>query len=365
MKNAIYSPLLNPLLVVIWMVAIVFLLITEKVIFMPLALGLLFAFFLLPAVRRLERRGFPRVVAIGIMIILTLGIVVAVGMLMSFAVSQFIGDLPQYKASIVDNTLVVQRFIEKVGHVSVDSQRIWFSENVNLFELGVRNIGNIATGIGRVVTTLGLTFVFSFFILYYRNKTMVFFKKLLGQMEEVAIFETFKKLIQIVPRYLSGVFWVMVILACINSLGFWLVGVPNPIFFGSLAAILNVIPYAGPILGFGIVVLFSLATVGPGVALGAVILFIVVQFLENNLLTPNIAGRTININPLTAIVGIIIGGSMWGIVGMIIALPVLGMVKVIADSVPRLEPWGYLIGDEGTEEHELSWSNFKRIFKRK
>ncbi len=206
MKNAIYSPLLNPLLVVIWMVAIVFLLITEKVIFMPLALGLLFAFFLLPAVRRLERRGFPRVVAIGIMIILTLGIVVAVGMLMSFAVSQFIGDLPQYKASIVDNTLVVQRFIEKVGHVSVDSQRIWFSENVNLFELGVRNIGNIATGIGRVVTTLGLTFVFSFFILYYRNKTMVFFKKLLGQMEEVAIFETFKKLIQIVPRYLSGVF---------------------------------------------------------------------------------------------------------------------------------------------------------------
>jgi predicted PurR-regulated permease PerM len=365
MKTAIYSPLLNPLMIVIWIALVIFLLITEKLIFVPLVLGLLFAFFLLPSVRGLERRRVPRIAAIFIMIVLSLLVVIGIGMLASFAVSQFIGDIPQYKTTIVNNTLVAQQFFEKLTHVPVDAQRIWLADNVNLFELGAKNIGNIATEITSIITTLSLTFIFSFFILYYRNKVMTFFRKLLGQMDEVIIFETFKKLVHIVPRYLSGVFWVMMILACINSLGFWAIGVPNPIFFGALAAMLNVIPYAGPIIGFGIVVLFSLATVGPAVALAAIILFLVVQFLENNFLTPNISGRNININPLTAIIGIIIGGSIWGIIGMIIALPVLGMIKVIADSVPKLEPWGYLIGDEGTEDYELSWANIKKVFKRK
>ena len=365
MKTANYSPLLNSLIIVIWIALMVFLLITEKIIFVPLVLSVLFAFFLLPAVRRLERKGVPRIAAIFSMIILSLLAVVGIGMLMSFAVSQFVGDIPQYKTTVVNNTLATQQFVEKITRIPVESQRVWLADNVNIFELGAKNIGNIATGITSIITTLSLTFIFSFFVLYYRNKAMTFFRKWLGQMDEAVIFETFKKLVQIVPKYLSGVFWVMVILACINSLGFWAIGVPNPIFFGVIAAVLNIIPYAGPIIGFGIVVLFCLATVGPGVALSAMILFIVVQFLENNFLTPNISGRNININPLTAIIGIIIGGSMWGIVGMIIALPMLGMVKVIADSIPKLEPWGYLIGDEGTEDYELSWANIKKIFKRK
>lgn len=364
MKSTTFIPFLTPLVIVIWIGAIIFVLITEKIIFIPLVLGLLFAFFLLPVVRRLEKRNVPRIAAILIMIILCIAVVAGVGTLLSFAVSQFAADIPQYKDAIVANTLAVQNFIEHTFRVSVASQQAWLADNVNLFELGTKNIGNIATGISSVITTLGLTFIYTFFILYYRNKAMVFLRKLLGQADEVVIFETFKKLVRIVPNYLSGVFWVMFILAIINSLGFWAIGVPNPIFFGVFAAILNVIPYAGPVIGFGIVVLFSLATAGPAVALGAIIMFIIIQFLENNLLTPNISGGTININPFTAIVGIIIGGTIWGIIGMVVALPILGMLKVVADSIPKLEPYGYLIGDEGTEEHALSWKNIKKIFKK-
>ncbi len=365
MKSPTLTPLLNPLITVICIAAFVAILILGKMLLIPLVLALLFSFFLLPMVRRLERKNFPRIASILIMIVLCLGLVVGIGMLMSYAVSQFVADIPQYKDSIVSNTHAIQLFIERVFKVSVESQQVWLSENVNLFELGTRNLGTIASGLTTVITTVVLTFIYSFFILYYRNKVMTFFRKLLGSHDEAVIFETMKKLVRIVPKYLSGVFWVMAILAVVNSLGFWLVGVPNPIFFGVIAAVLNVIPYAGPVIGFGIVVLFALATVGPAVALGAMILFIIVQFLENNLLTPNIAGGTININPLTAIIGILIGASMWGVIGMIVALPVIGMLKVIVDSIPKLEPWGYLIGDEGTEEYALSWENIKKVFKKK
>ncbi len=364
MKPTIQSPFLNPLLAGISIAAVIALLIIGKTFLIPITLALLFAFLILPLVRRLEHLRVPRVLAIMIMILLMIVAVVGIGILLSFAGSQFVASIPQYKDSIVTNTFTVQQFIERVTHVPIETQKLWFSENINILELASQNLGNIATGITGVITTLGLTFIYAFFILYYRNKVMVFFRKLLGQADEIVILATLKKLVRVVPRYLSGVFWVMIILAIVNSLGFWAVGVPNPIFFGVLAAMLNVIPYVGPVIGFGIVAVFSFATVGPAVALGAIILFIIVQFLENNFLTPNIAGGTIHINPLTAIIGIIIGASIWSITGMIIALPIIGMIKVIADSVPQLEPWAYLISDEGTEDHAFSWENFKKIFKR-
>ncbi len=364
MKTTIQIPFLNALLVVASIAVLITILIMGKTVLVPLVLGLLFAFLVLPLVRRLEHFHVPRVFAIGIMLVLMVAVVVGVGILISFAGSQFVASIPQYKTSIVTNTATAQQFIEQVTRIPIETQTLWFSENINLLELASQNLGNIATSITSIITTLGLTFIYTFFILYYRNKVMVFFRKLLGQADEIVILATLKKIVRVVPRYLSGVFWVMIILAIVNSLGFWAVGVPNPIFFGVLAAILNVIPYAGPVIGFGIVILFSFATVGPTVALGAIILFIVVQFLENNFLTPNIAGGNININPLTAIVGIIIGASLWGIIGMIIALPVIGMLKVVADSIPKLEPWAYLISDEGTDDHSLSWANIKKLFKR-
>ncbi len=365
MKTTIQSPFLNPLLATISLAVAIVILILGKNLLVPLALGLLLAFLILPIVRRLEHFRIPRVFAISLILLLMIIVVAGAGTLLSFAGSQFVASIPQYKTSIVTNTLTAQQFIERVTQVPVETQKIWFSENINILELASQNLGNIASSITSVITILGLTFIYTFFILYYRNKVMTFFRKLLGQANEIVILATLKKLVRVVPRYLSGVFWVVIILAIVNSLGFWAVGVPNPIFFGVLAAILNIIPYIGPVIGFGIVALFAFATVGPGVALSAIILFIVVQFLENNFLTPNIAGGTININPLTAIVGIIIGASIWGVVGMIITLPILGMIKVVTDSVPQLEPWAYLIGDEGTEEHTLSWSNIKRIFTKK
>jgi predicted PurR-regulated permease PerM len=364
MKTITQSPFLNPLLAAISGALIIALLVTQKTLLVPIVLGLMFAFLILPPVRKLERLGFPRIFAITLMILLMVIIVVSIGMLLYVAGSQFISSVPQYKTSITTNTIAAQQFIERATTIPVETQKLWFSENVNVLELATRNIGNIANGISNVVTTLGLTFIYAFFILYYRNKVMTFFRKLLGQADELIILATLKKLVQIVPRYLSGVSWVVIILTLVNSIGFWIIGVPNPIFFGALSALLNIIPYVGPVIGFGSVALFSFATVGPGVALGAIILFVIVQFLENNFLTPHIAGGTININPLTAIVGIIIGASIWGVIGMIIALPLLGMIKVITDSIPKLEPWGYLIGDEGTEDHALSWSTIKRIFKR-
>ncbi len=359
------NPILNPMITVAAIAGITLLLVSQKTLFIPMALGLLFAFFILRSTMRLEQRGVPRIIANLIMIILSIGLCVGVGMLFSFAISQFAQNIPEHIPQIQSNIANLEKIITATTGVPVDVQQEWVAENINLLSLGAKNISTIATSIGKIVTTTSLTFIYAFFILYYRDKLMSFFKKLFGVSDSAAVTHTLNKLIHLVPNYLSGVVRVMGILAVVNTLGFWAIGVPSPVFFGILAAILNVIPYAGPIIGFAIVILFSLATAGPGVAIAATIMFIVIQFLENNILTPNIAGGTININPLAAIVGILIGHAMWGVVGMVVALPFIGMLKIICDANPSWEAFGYLIGDAGTEQHALSWANIKKTFTRK
>lgn len=362
MQNPVH-PLLNPLITIAAIAAGVFLLVSQKVIFIPLALGLLFAFFILPATRKLEKHRVPRILANLILIVVSLAVCVGVGMLMSYAISQFASDIAGNTPVIQRNIANIEKVIEQVSGVSTEAQHAWLSENVNVLSITTKSAGTLATGLTKILTTVTLTFIYAFFLLYYRDKLMVFFRKLFGHEDEATILRTLKSLARLVPSYLSGVLKVMLILGLVNTLGFWAIGVPSPIFFGIFAAVLNVIPYAGPIIGFAVVVLFCLATVGPAVALGALLMFLVIQFLENNILTPNIAAGTISVNPFAAIIGIIIGGVMWGVIGMVIALPFLGMIKIICDTNTKWEALGYLIGDEGTDEHALSWKNIKRVFK--
>ena len=79
-------------------------------------------------------------------------------------------------------------------------------------------------------------------------------------------------------------------------------------------------------------------------------MFVIIQFLENNILTPNITGRYVNLNPLFTIIIIIIGGLIWGIVGMFVIIPLTAMVKIILDNFNPSKPYAYLIGADQNEK---------------
>jgi predicted PurR-regulated permease PerM len=155
-----------------------------------------------------------------------------------------------------------------------------------------------------------------------------------------------QKIGSIIPSYLIGVITVASILTVLLFLGFWGLRIDSPLFFAILIALLNIIPYAGTILGFAIVVIWSALSYSTGTTIGVIALFMFTQFLDNNFLTPLIAGRKIDLNPLASILGIIVGGILWGIPGMVLALPTLGVLKILCDTIPRLEPFGYLLGNE-------------------
>ena len=156
------------------------------------------------------------------------------------------------------------------------------------------------------------------------------------------------KSITVAKAYLAGRFIMMIILTVFYIIGFLLLGVQYAIFVGIIAAVLSIIPYFGNIIGGGIALLFALISGGEiGTLIGVTAVFVVAQFVENNFLEPYIIGKKVSLNPIVIIIIVILGGAVWGVAGMILAIPVTGILKVIFDAVPVMQPLGYLLGNEG------------------
>jgi len=137
------------------------------------------------------------------------------------------------------------------------------------------------------------------------------------------------------------------ILSILNSTGFLLLGIEHAVLFGVLASVLNIIPYIGVLIGSVLPVLMALLTKDEiGYAIGAAGVCVTVQFIDNNFITPYVVGSSVSINPLTATIALIISASVWGLAGMVLCLPLTGMLKVVCDHVEGLKPIGFLIGEE-------------------
>lgn len=222
-----------------------------------------------------------------------------------------------------------------------------------LRQQGEQALGNagsmISSTFGSIGNTLASTVlvpIYSFFLLYYRDFFREFFFKAFKTTPQRKVDEVLNKIYQVVQSYLVGLITVMGIVAVLNTIGLIALGIDYAWFFGSLAALLMLLPYIGIAIGSILPALFALAVKDSAwYAFGVVIWFQVVQFLEGNIITPNIVGSKVSINPLMAIIGIILGGMLFGLAGLIIALPLIATLKVIFDAIPSMEAFGFLIGE--------------------
>jgi predicted PurR-regulated permease PerM len=143
----------------------------------------------------------------------------------------------------------------------------------------------------------------------------------------------------------------LLVCTCINiglgvviGLGLWLIGVPNPILWGVMAACLNYLPFIGLAVGTGVIFLVGLISFDSvPYALLAPAIYLLANGLEANLVTPALLGRSLRLNVILIFLFIVIWGWMWGIGGALIAVPLLGVLKVTCDHTPRLKPLGELI----------------------
>ncbi|WMJ75631.1 AI-2E family transporter [Cytophagaceae bacterium ABcell3] len=92
--------------------------------------------------------------------------------------------------------------------------------------------------------------------------------------------------------------------------------------------------------------------------------FVIIQFVENNILTPAITGGKVALNPFVTILSLIFGSMIWGVAGMFIIVPYMAMVRIILEHIDYLKPLGFLMSDKGTEKYALSGEKIKGVFKK-
>jgi predicted PurR-regulated permease PerM len=326
---------------------VVYGLLALRTVLIPLAFSIILAIILYPLCRRLEKWGLGRIWAI--VLCLIVGTVLLGGLItfISMQIVSFAQDLPQLVGRANELLGIVQVWVEQTFNVK-QSNQIPLLKN-SFTEWAKTHSAIFTSTLSATTATLGSIFlvpIFIFFFLLYRNFFTHFFYKMFDNTPVDKVNTVLRKMQKVVQSYILGLGLVILIIAALNIVGLLLLGIEYAVFFGVLGALLTIIPYVGIFIGSLLPILLSLLTKDSAwYAVGVAGVFFLVQILEGNFITPNVVGAQISVNPLAAIVGLILGGMLWGAAGMILALPFIAVLKVVFDSVKSLEPYGYLLGD--------------------
>jgi predicted PurR-regulated permease PerM len=318
----------------------------------PFVLAILLAMLVAPVCRKLEKWGIPRGIAGILCVLLILAVAGGIIALMIAPITEFAEDLPQLQSQIEGYITQFRDFLEERFGISQAEQESMLEES----SLGLQELGSyVALAAGGLINFLFYTLlvmVYVLLLLYYREKYENFFLKIRGANSETETREIITRINRVSQHYLAGRLIAIVVLAVLYSVGLLIVGVQFAILLGSIAAILTIIPYIGTTIGATLPVLMALITSSSGSAIGATVVVLVVQLVDEYVLEPFVVGGEVSLGPLPTIVSIIVGGLFWGVAGMILFIPLLGVIKVVLDSVPSLRPYGYLIGAEEQNQQE-------------
>jgi len=314
-------------------------------IVIPLAFAGLLSIVMLPAVNRIEKKTGQ---TWAVLIVLIGGIIVF-GFLVWLLVNQMINlanDLPNLESKLnLFREETTRRIAETFG-INSDEQMKMLQDSVKTL---TSYLGNFLVTTSNTVGTLVQIPIYIFLLLIYREKFKLFFLSLVPNEKDEL---TWKKDVEnVIQGYISGLLLVTLIIAALNTIGLLALGIDHAIFFGVLSGVLTIIPYVGIFIGALFPVLMALITKDSAwYALGVIIVFTVVQFLEGNFITPRITGSKVSINALAAIIALLIGSKILGIAGMILAVPAIGVFKIILSYSTHLKPFVILLGDDTSKE---------------
>ncbi len=333
----------------------------------PIAFGFLLSYLFFPGVNWLEKKGVPRILANFVAIITGLGILVSLGLLAFSKISPITGDIPHLIEAGFRNLAESLSHLTEYFGFDREETRSMISEYANnILASGGQHLQDIFSATTSTLVSIGLLPVYIFLFLYYRTKFAYFIMMLSGRQHRGEVVTILREVSQVFARYMGGVLIVVLILCLLNSMGLWIIGLRFPIALGITSAVFNFIPYFGTLLGGIVPLLFALiAENDPAMAFRVVILFIIIQFTENNILTPNIVGGNVRVNPFFIITGLVAASIIWGIPGMLLIVPFLAIVRIVLSHIDAMKPYAFLLGSQGTSRHSITMEKLKRIFTRK
>ena len=352
-KRKVIQPQYQKLsIIMLGLVALFYGLSFAEPIIVPVLFALLLAMLLNPVVNFMVRMRLPRLLAIALSVLLAMVTLAGLGYFIVTQAAHFSETLPEFKEKLDALMNDGQSWAQKAFNMRRDE--------VNDAVEKVKDEGMAQGGsfVGKTLLTIGTLFafffllpVFTFLLLLYKGLLITFISKLFPADEQEAVSDVLGQTKGVMQSYLKGLIFQAAIITVLNWVGLMVIGVEYALLLAVIGGVMNLIPYVGMITATILPMVVAMATMEPTAALWVLGLYAFVQFLDNNFIVPNVVASRVQLNALVSILVVMVGGALWGIPGMFLAIPITAMLKVIFDRVPGLEPFGYVLGDDDPKSH--------------
>ncbi len=303
----------------------------------PLFIGWFIAWLLNPIVKRLQNRGMKRITSVTVtylaMILIIALILVFTIPSLGTQISDIVSSVPKIMNDIkdwIDNIFIK---LSNLSLQNLDSVKASFLARIDSMSLGIQTslpttAMNIISGLISGVGTIALSLILGFYILFDFDKFSSGFVDLFPKNLQGEVQRLMGLLNDSLYSFISGTLWLSLLLFIVSIIGFSIIGLNAPVLVAFICVVTNLIPYIGPYLGAAVAgaIGFSQSSL---IGILTLIFILIIQTIEGNVLQPLVMSKKMNLSPITIIISLLVFEYMFGIFGMVIATPVVALLKII------------------------------------
>lgn len=344
-----YPFYLKATVILFGIVLLVFIFFNLQDILIPVVFAMIFAILLNPLYNWFHKHKIPNNLSIIITLLLALIVFGGIMYFLSTQIAKFSDTLPVLKQKF--NILTTQFGQWTHLHFGITIQK-----QIELVNEALNNSKAFAgSTLSSVLSTLGIIFllpVYIYFFLFYKTLILNFLFEVFAEENSKQVSEILNETKSAIQSYMVGLLLEALIVAALNSTALLILDVKYAILLGVIGALLNVIPYIGGVVAIALPVLIATVTKdGYNTQIAILIAYLIIQFIDNNILVPKIVSSKVQINALVSILTVLLGAALWGLPGMFLSIPLVAILKIIFDRIPDLRPWGKLLGDTIPTRH--------------
>ncbi len=302
----------------------------------PLFIGFVIAWLFNPLVNKMTKKGLSRILAsliVYVVFILFLILFFRIFIPIIYnELNELISTIPGIISKITNfvNEIFAKIDIEELDIVSIKNNIL---DAINSYGNDITSNlpTNIVNVMGKFVSALGsilFGLIIGLYMLFDFDNVTVLFLKLIPKKHQMEIAKLLEDIGTEVRKTVNGTLLIACMLFVCDTIGFSIIGLKSALLFGLFCGITDLIPYIGPYIGTAVVTIVGL-TQSPLIGLGVFIIAVIVQLIESYVLQPVVMSRATNLHPVTIICGLLIFGYFFGIIGMILATPIMSIIKVI------------------------------------
>lgn len=334
-----------------------------SLVFLPFIIAGFLYYVFNPLVMFLEEKmKLPRIWGIVLVFVLLIGLLTYTVIYLVPRVITQLSDLIIASGSIVPE---LQKWVDKLSanpaFKEIDFKALINKANISYMDIlqnllsGVTfSLSNVVNAIFKVVMILSLVPILLFYMLKDGKNMLPFLKKTLLKRDRLNIVSLLDDMNATISKYISGAAIDCLFIFVTVFIAYLIIGVPYAFLFAAFSAITNLIPYLGPYIGL-IPVLFSIGFTDPVRALIAALVVVTLQQIDGNIIYPKVVGSAIEVHPVTIMVLMLVAGSLYGLIGMLVAVPFYSLAKEVVKFLWRL--WEnhkqVQLGSDGKEKYDI------------